>query len=74
MAPNLNGFVSVFHAGSLGVQQRQSQPRRSAGNSYCYIPGQYWQTLDYYDMAMDICTDYSDVGSIVALDQQVGIR
>jgi hypothetical protein len=66
IASDMDNFVSVFHASSLrgSTQQPQPQPPRgAASNSYCYIPGQYWQTLDYYDMAMDICTDYSDVSS-----------
>ena len=58
---NMDNFVSVFHASSLEPQQTQSQPQPSMDNPYCYIPEQYWQTLDYYDMAMDICPEFPDV-------------
>jgi hypothetical protein len=61
VAPNMNSLVSVFHAGSLNTQRAHPQPQRPENNPYCYIPGQYWQTLDYYAMEMDICTDFSDV-------------
>ena len=64
VVPLMNSFVSVFHASNLDAQKGQSQSQAVATNSYCYIPGQYWQMLDYYDMAMDICTDYTDVRSI----------
>ncbi|EXJ59362.1 uncharacterized protein A1O5_12243 [Cladophialophora psammophila CBS 110553] len=70
----MDSFISVFHASSLDTQYASSQAstqshqpsQRPASNPYCYIPGQYWQTLDYYDMAMDICSDFSDLGQITA--------
>ncbi|OAP55164.1 hypothetical protein AYL99_10864 [Fonsecaea erecta] len=68
----MENFISVFHASSPDTPQTPSQPQaqshqpsqRPASNSYFYVPGQYWESLDYYDMAMDICTDFSDLGQI----------
>ncbi|KAL2427125.1 hypothetical protein ABEF95_008901 [Exophiala dermatitidis] len=47
---NMESLISCFHANSPHPQQQLS----SRSPSYCYIPGQYWQTLDYYDMSTDI--------------------
>ncbi|KIX93983.1 uncharacterized protein Z520_10320 [Fonsecaea multimorphosa CBS 102226] len=73
-ARSMDSFISVFHAGSLDrptpqtpsqpQTQSHQQPQRPASNPYCYIPGQYWESLGYYDMAMDICTDFSDLSQI----------
>lgn len=62
--PNMDSFISCFHASSLNSHQIPQPSQPPATNNYCYIPGQYWQTLDYYDMAMDICSDLSDVRPI----------
>ncbi|KIX06597.1 uncharacterized protein Z518_04573 [Rhinocladiella mackenziei CBS 650.93] len=50
----MDSFISCFHASSLS--STEPQPLTNT-NNYCYIPSQYWQTLDYYDMTMDICSD-----------------
>ncbi|KIW26520.1 uncharacterized protein PV07_09607 [Cladophialophora immunda] len=71
-AHSMDSFISVFHASSLDTTQTPSLPQtqshqqsqQPANNPYCYIPGQYWESLDYYDMAMDICTDFSDLSQI----------
>ncbi|OAL34520.1 hypothetical protein AYO20_06150 [Fonsecaea nubica] len=73
-AHGMASFISVFHASSLATPQEPSQPQnratqqyqRPADNPYFYIPGQYWESLDYYDMAMDICTDFSDFSQITS--------
>ncbi|EXJ65279.1 hypothetical protein A1O7_01620 [Cladophialophora yegresii CBS 114405] len=59
--PDMNSFVSVFHASSLYTQRAQPQQQRPDDNSHYYNPGHYWQTMDYYDVAMNICTDLTDL-------------
>ncbi|EXJ79382.1 hypothetical protein A1O3_08884, partial [Capronia epimyces CBS 606.96] len=49
---NMDSLMPCFHPGNLPPQR--SQPPVSP--TYSYIPGQYWQTLDYYNMTVGICS------------------